>query len=133
MRLLYRLWSEDDGYILSSEVVLLGSLLIVGSIAGITAVRDSIVGEMQDVSNALGGMNQSFRIVGIDHTDRGNVGLWGGTQNFDTFGTNRRYAYTAGSAFLEKPESRHNTVRFNGGNPTYNTGVVETISSVAPR
>lgn len=131
MRLLYRLWTEEDGYILSSEVVLLGSLLVVGSIAGITAVRDSIVGEMEDMSNSLSGMNQSFSIVGIEHTDRNNLSSWNGTRgvdSFGTYGTGRTYAYTAGSAFLEKPESRNSTVRFDGRNAN-NSGAIEVVGN----
>lgn len=132
MRLLHRLWTEEEGYILSSEVVLLGSLLIVGSIAGITAVRDSIVGEMEDVSRSLGGLNQSFSIVGIEHTNRSGVGTWNNaTNSFNTFGTmgaGRTYAYTAGSAYLEKPENRDNSVRFNGGSyGTEGGGAIQTI------
>jgi hypothetical protein len=58
--LLQRLWSEEDGFVLSSEMVLYGTLGVVGVGAGYTAMRDSINTELSDVAKAIGSIDQSF-------------------------------------------------------------------------
>jgi len=59
-----RLWREEDGAILSSELLLVSTLLVVGLVAGLDATRTAILTEMADVSAAIGTMNQSFSVGG---------------------------------------------------------------------
>ena len=46
-----RLWKEDDG-VLSFEWTVLSSLLTVGVVSGVTAVRDATVDEFGDVARS---------------------------------------------------------------------------------
>ncbi|MBX3414905.1 MAG: hypothetical protein KF708_19630 [Pirellulales bacterium] len=59
-----RLWHDEDGAILSSELLLVSTLLVVGLVAGLDATRTAILTELADVSAAVGTMNQSFSIGG---------------------------------------------------------------------
>ena len=60
--LMRRAWAEDDG-VLTFEWVLLVSVLVLGVIGGLSAVRDAIVDELGDVCQALMGLDQSYTIL----------------------------------------------------------------------
>jgi Flp pilus assembly pilin Flp len=60
-RLLKRMWREDDG-VLSFEWTVLTSLLTVGVVSGIAAVRDATIDEMGDLSQAMISLDQSYYI-----------------------------------------------------------------------
>lgn len=63
--LLNRFWNEEDGAIISSELILVMTVLILGMIVGLSALRDSIVGELADVAAAFGSINQSYQFFGL--------------------------------------------------------------------
>lgn len=60
-----RLWNDQDGAILSAEVVVVASVLVIGVIVGLSAVRDAVVSELADVAQAIGNLNQSYSLGGI--------------------------------------------------------------------
>ncbi|MBL9081562.1 MAG: hypothetical protein JNK76_07135 [Planctomycetales bacterium] len=60
MKVLNRLWSEEAGAIVSAEVMLVMSILVIGVIVGLAAVRDSVITELADVAQALANVNQSY-------------------------------------------------------------------------
>lgn len=62
---LTRLWNEQDGAILSSELLLIGSILVIGAIVGLSAVRDSVVTELADVAQALANFDQSYSVSAV--------------------------------------------------------------------
>ncbi len=47
-----RLWSDEGGMILSSEVVLIGTILVIGSIAGLTSLQHAVTHELNDTARA---------------------------------------------------------------------------------
>ncbi|MFM7057694.1 MAG: hypothetical protein ACKO2P_12315 [Planctomycetota bacterium] len=49
----------EEGFILSTEAVLVGTIAIIGMILGLVAVRNAVVLELQDFSVAVGALNQS--------------------------------------------------------------------------
>ena len=55
-----RLWNEEAGFLLSAEAVLYATLLVIGLIAGLSSVRESVVTELGDVAQAIGNLNQTF-------------------------------------------------------------------------
>ena len=65
MRMFLRLWKEDAGAIVSAEIMLVASILVVGVIAGLASLRDSVVTELADVAQALANVNQSFSVSGV--------------------------------------------------------------------
>ena len=76
------LWLQDDGFVLSSELVLYGTMGVIGVGAGYTAVRDTMNTELNDVAKALGSMDQSYVFTG----------------------TSGHSAWTAGSAFFDRAD-----------------------------
>ena len=55
-----RFWNEEAGFLLSAEAVLYATLLVIGLIAGLSSVRESVVTELGDVAQAIGNLNQTF-------------------------------------------------------------------------
>ncbi len=56
-----RMWMEDEG-VLSFEWILLVTLLTIGIVGGVAAVRDAIIDEMGDVAEAMLNLDQSYWI-----------------------------------------------------------------------
>ncbi len=72
LRLASRLWRDEEGFVASSETVLLGTILVLGSIAGLVTVRDAVATEMGDLAHGLMSMNQSYSYAAVV-TDCGTV------------------------------------------------------------
>lgn len=62
--ILSELWRDDDGVILSSELVIVGTLLVVGLISGTACLQQAVDGELRDLGRALGSLDQSYAIAG---------------------------------------------------------------------
>ncbi len=60
-----RFWNEQTGAIVSAEIMLVATILVIGVIVGLKSLRDSVVSELADVAGALGGINQSFCYSGV--------------------------------------------------------------------
>ena len=60
--MLRHLWSEDEGF-LTFEWILLLTLLIVGVIGGIAAIRDAVLHETQGIVGAMVSLDQSYDVV----------------------------------------------------------------------
>lgn len=64
MFLLNHLWSDESGAVLSAELLLVGTLGIVGATAGIAAVGHAVNGEMEEVAYSLRSLDQSYHLEG---------------------------------------------------------------------
>ena len=60
LNLLKALRQDENGVILSAEIVIIGSLLVVGLITGLTCLQQSVNGELKDLAGALGSLDQSY-------------------------------------------------------------------------
>ena len=58
--LLRRLIRDEAGFIVSSELVLISTVAVFGTVVGLTSVRDQVVQELGDVSAAISDVNQSY-------------------------------------------------------------------------
>jgi hypothetical protein len=88
------LLADETGFIVSSELVLIATILVIGLIVGMSEVQHAVVGELNDVADAIGSANQSYSYSGFTKRDRG-MG-WGGG-----WGWGGVHAYTAGSLFVD--------------------------------
>ncbi len=61
MKVLARMWKEEDG-VLSFEWVLLVTLLTIGIVSGLAGARDAIIDELGDVAQAMLCLDQSYTI-----------------------------------------------------------------------
>ena len=59
-----RFWNDQDGAIVSAELMLIATILVIGVIVGLKSVRDSVVTELADVAQAFANINQSFNFSG---------------------------------------------------------------------
>jgi Flp pilus assembly pilin Flp len=64
MHVLRRLWKEDTGAIVSSELILVATLLVIGIVTGLSSVRTAVVTELGDWADGIGAVNQSFSFGG---------------------------------------------------------------------
>lgn len=55
-----RFWNDDCGSILSTEYMLLGSVVTLGSIGGLRAMRDASVAEMKSMGNDIRAVRQYY-------------------------------------------------------------------------
>ncbi len=62
---LKRLWDDDDGFVVSTEVVFLFTIVVLGLIVGWNAIRDSVFSELADIANAFQAVDQSYTLTGL--------------------------------------------------------------------
>lgn len=65
LKLLNSLRHDDYGIIMSTEIVLIGSLLVIGMISGITCLQQAVNCELADLGGAIGALDQSYRFAGL--------------------------------------------------------------------
>lgn len=59
------------GFALTSELVLVSTITVLGVTAGLVALRDATMAELHDLSEAVGALNQSYAYQGIDFLGTG--------------------------------------------------------------
>lgn len=68
------LWCDEAGYVMSAELVLLGTVVTIGSVVGMKAVSHATNGELTDVAFALRSLDQSFEIEGASNCEAATAG-----------------------------------------------------------
>jgi hypothetical protein len=63
--MLRQLLNDEAGFIVSAELVLVATLLVLGLIVGLSQVQYAVVEELNDVAHAIGSLNQSFYFTGF--------------------------------------------------------------------
>jgi hypothetical protein len=63
--MLKQLWNDEAGFIISAELVLVATLLVIGLIVGMSEVQHAINGELCDVGEAIGALNQGYFFTGF--------------------------------------------------------------------
>ena len=58
--LVMRLWRDEAGFVVSTELILIATIVVIGLITGLTTVRDAVVTELADVADAVSEVNQSY-------------------------------------------------------------------------
>ena len=64
MHLLKQLWADEAGAIISAELILVVTILVLGMVVGLTTLRDQVIQELGDVALAIASINQSFSFSG---------------------------------------------------------------------
>ena len=65
MKVLQRLWNDEAGAVVSIELVLVGSVLLLGLIVGLAALRDSVNNELADLGSAVDELNQTYEFDSV--------------------------------------------------------------------
>lgn len=89
MKMVSKLWADEAGFVVSSELVLLATIVVIGLIAGMTTVRDQIVTELGDVADAMSEVDQSYSYAGVQAHSGSTAGsLFNDAQDFCERGGN---------------------------------------------
>ncbi|MCA8999197.1 MAG: branched-chain amino acid aminotransferase [Planctomycetaceae bacterium] len=59
-----QLLNDEAGFLVSGELVLIATILVLGLVVGLAEVSHSINQELEDVASAFGSVNQSFYFSG---------------------------------------------------------------------
>jgi Flp pilus assembly pilin Flp len=86
MKLLNQLWSDEAGFVISAELVLVLTLAVLAMIVGLSEVAVSVNSELNDISNAIGSINQTFEFTGFrgGHHRGGTKAMLAGSCFYDT-------------------------------------------------
>jgi Flp pilus assembly pilin Flp len=87
--MLRKLLQDESGFIVSAELVLVATLLVIGLIVGLSEVQHAIVAELNDVGDAIGKLNQSYSFTGFSK---------------DSIFNREVKAYTRGSFFVDQQD-----------------------------
>lgn len=78
---LSQLWSDECGFVVSSELVFVATLLVIGLTTGFSAIRNQVVGELADVADAVSELDQSYSFAQITAANASTRGAAFGDQN----------------------------------------------------
>jgi len=59
-----RFLNDERGFVVSTELVLIATLCVLGLVTALSCVRDAVTGELNDVAEAIGSLNQSYAYSG---------------------------------------------------------------------
>lgn len=82
-----QLWNDENGFVISAELVLVATILVIGLIVGLAEVQNAVVNELNDVGDAVGSLNQSFFFHGHSSNSGGQHVSHGGRLKAVTFGS----------------------------------------------
>jgi hypothetical protein len=74
MKHLQALLNDEAGFIISAELVLVLTIAVLAMVVGLTAVRDAVTHEMNDISHAIGSVSQSYNVNGLEKSRGGDYG-----------------------------------------------------------
>ena len=60
-----KLFNDENGFVISAELMLVITLMFCAAAVGWAAVRDALVNELNDVSHAIGAVSQSYNVTGF--------------------------------------------------------------------
>ena len=82
---------DEAGFIVSAELILIATIVVIGLIVGLSEVQHAVVSELNDVADAIGNLNQGYLFTGFSaQKNFGGGGNNGGVKSF-----------TRGSAFFD--------------------------------
>ena len=68
--------NDEAGFIISAELVLVSTIAVLGMIVGLSEVALNVNNELEDVGSAIGSMNQTYCVKGVN----GHQGSASGTE-----------------------------------------------------
>ena len=78
--LLVRLYRDENGFIVSAELILVATIAVLSMVVGLSEISNAVNQELEDVASAFGSVNQTYRYCGLD----GCMGRWEGSFHEDT-------------------------------------------------
>ncbi len=66
LRIARSLWQDENGFVVSSELALVGTIGVLGLTAGLSEAAGNTRNELRDLGSAVGTMDQSFSYTAGD-------------------------------------------------------------------
>ena len=66
-----KLLNDEAGFLISSELILIATVLVLGMVVGLSEVSRAVNQELEDVASAFGSVNQSYRYSGLFDDGKG--------------------------------------------------------------
>ena len=63
--MLRNFWKDESGFIVSTELVFIATICVIGLVVGLSEVAHAVVAELNDVADAVGALNQSYFFTGF--------------------------------------------------------------------
>ena len=63
-KLFAQLYADEQGFIVSGELVLVSTIAVLGLVVGLSEVAGNINHELEDIGSAFGSMNQTYKVSG---------------------------------------------------------------------
>ena len=63
--MLKNLWNDESGVIISAELALVLTIAVLAMVVGLSEVAVAVNTELNDISNAIGALNQSYFYTGF--------------------------------------------------------------------
>ncbi len=57
-----KFWNDEAGFVVTVEMILVATVLVIGLVAGLTVLRDAVLSELTDTAQAFGVINQSYAV-----------------------------------------------------------------------
>lgn len=86
------LLNDEAGVIISAELVLIATILVLGMVVGLVELQCAVVGELSDLGDAFGNFDQSYETSGITSLKSANC-------NDDV------KAQTRGARYIDEPDT----------------------------
>ncbi len=86
-------WNDQSGFIVSMELVLVATVIVLGLVVGMNEVAVGLNTEFNDISNAVGALQQSFATPNYKGTDPD---------------SGKQYSYSWGTYYIDSHDSCDN-------------------------
>jgi hypothetical protein len=73
-RLVSKLWQDDCGALIATEWVFVATILVLGAITGLVAVRQAVLSELTEFAQALMALDQSYSFTGQSNCQSSTAG-----------------------------------------------------------
>src|SRR5215471_13386349 len=74
MHMTRQLWNDDCGALIATEWVFVVTILVLGIITGLVAVRQALISELTETAQALMALNQSYSFSGQTNCESSTAG-----------------------------------------------------------
>jgi Flp pilus assembly pilin Flp len=78
-----KLWSDDQGALIATEYLFVTTIIVIGTVVGLTNIRDAVNAELTELGNAILALSEGYTISGSS----GAGASVQGSQAIDTPGT----------------------------------------------
>jgi len=65
MKIAQRFWQDDAGFLVSTELVLVSTILVIGILIGQATLRDAVISELADSAESINNINQSYSYTSV--------------------------------------------------------------------